>query len=170
MGTTRRIWEKNPTINIAHSPVMGKHPNLKESILGFIKIIGSPDIEVANAVKKHFKELGIKGSIYNNSEESELAKLLDTTYYGICIVYMQEIYKYCKENSLDYENVYKLTNHIYNQGYKDLGIDSIKRPALTFQGEGIGGHCVVENAQILEKQSILTDFARLITKIGKPKK
>lgn len=149
IGTTRKIFDKT-NVNIAHSPVMGIHPNLTESILTFKKIIGSPTEYAAEQIAKHYTNIGIESIIYNSPEESEAAKLLSTGYYGWNILFMHNAHKLCKDNDLNFDNVYAKTNTLYNKGYDTLDMKHVKRPVLKYIPGKIGGHCIIPNFKILE--------------------
>ena len=97
VGTTRLIKETlGADFVVAHSPCRGVHPNLYEGIMTFLKYVGSPLETDAKLVEEHLKNVGITTHVCKNSESSELAKLLDTSYYGICIAYHGEAEKACQ--------------------------------------------------------------------------
>ncbi|MEK7526571.1 MAG: hypothetical protein AAB546_03770, partial [Patescibacteria group bacterium] len=59
-GTTRAIFKKTK-LPIVHSPVIGVHPNLYDSIKnGFRKVIGAINKQALMETKKHFNKLGLK--------------------------------------------------------------------------------------------------------------
>lgn len=149
VGTTRELIRRT-NANIVHSPVMGVHPHLTESMLTFTKIIGSIDKKAFMKAKYHFQSLGIKTVQYNSPEESEAAKLLDTSYYGWNILFMKHVHKYCVDKKLDFENVYTTTNEIYNEGYKKMKMPNVVRPVLKYMPGRIGGHCIMPNYEILK--------------------
>jgi len=161
IGTTRYIYERTGS-NIVHSPVMGVHPHLTESILTFKRIIGGCSEEATELACEHFSRLGIDCVVFGSAEESEAAKLLSTTYYGTCIRFMQYTNKLCEKLGLDFENVYTKTNEIYNEGYTKLNKNNVIRPILKFMGYDIGGHCVKENANILENYKELKHIVNLV--------
>ena len=170
-GTTRKIWEVTK-VNMAMSPVMGVHPYLAESMLTFRKIVGAVDKISLKEAYLHLEELGMNIAPYDSTEEAELAKMLSTTYYGHNIRFMQEVYSLCEKMGLNFKNVYTNTNMIYNEGYKDkkMARKNVIRPVLEYTGEGCGGHCVVENATILNELDLLPDITKHIVAMGKPKK
>ena len=157
-GTTASIFKKTGTA-IVHSPVMGTHPNLKRDILKFTKFIGPTSKESANLAQNHFKIVGIKTTFLRDSFETELAKLLDTTYYAWNIIFNKIVAQVCQDLKVNFENVYTKFNQVYNEGYK-ISKPNVVRPVLKFQKGPIGGTCVVPNAQILHdsKPTPLTDF------------
>ena len=135
---------------IVHSPVMGVHPNLTESIQTFTKIVGGEMPQEIEKARDHFHDLEINTVKYNSSEEAEMSKMLSTTYYGWNILFMRNVKKLCKENNLSFENVYSTTNEIYNEGYIEMGMENVIRPVLGFHGGKIGGHCVRPNFELLK--------------------
>lgn len=164
-GVTQSIFKE---INkpIVHSPVMGVHPHLTESIKTFTKIVGGANDDSAELAIKHLTELGIKTIKYDSSNESEFAKLLDTTYYGICIRYMQDIHRECQEENLNFEQVYTQTNTIYNDGYTKMGMSNVIRPVLKHFGDGIGGHCIWQNSKLLDMDMRMQNFVPIIIEEG----
>ena len=143
-GTTEKIGGK-----ICHSPVRGLHPNLDLGIKTFLKYIGPEDIEVGKKYQEHLNSMGIKTHICKNSKTTEYAKLLDTTYYGVCIAFHADVANICENEKIDFDEVMTLFNQTYNEGYKELGKDNVIRPVL-YATKKIGGHCVVPNAKILK--------------------
>lgn len=161
VGTTRNIKyaleddEESFETILVHSPVEGIHPHLKKSMQVFSKFIGGFDKDESTKVAEHFYDLGIYSTVCDSPEESELAKLLSTTYYGINIRFMQAVKEQCDALGLNFDNVYKKYNENYNASYTDMGMPHVNRPVLTFMGYSMGGHCVYQNAEILEKYDAL---------------
>ena len=145
-GTTKKIGGM-----VVHSPVRGVHPHLYEGIKTFVKYIGADDKKAGEMAKKHLESLGIKTKLVYPSKTSELAKLLCTTYYGLCIAWHGEMNKICKKEKVNFEDVVTELNKTYNEGYEKLGMKNVVRPVLSAPDNGIGGHCVVPNAKILKK-------------------
>jgi UDP-N-acetyl-D-mannosaminuronate dehydrogenase len=164
-GTTKEIYDKCKK-NIVHSPVRGKHPNLKEGILDFVKFIGPANEEAGKAAKEHLESLGIKTEITKTAVETELGKLFSTTYYGLCIAYHQEMERICKRFNADFENTVTRFNETYNEINKSAN-PNVVRPVL-FPGF-IGGHCVMPNIVLLKKD-VKSDFLDFIEKSNEKKK
>lgn len=154
--TTSNIYERMK-IPIVHSPVMGTHPYLVKDILKFKKFIGPVNKKAAFLAKKHLNEVGIKTVILNNPLESELGKLLDTTYYAWNIIFNKKTHKLCQDLGVDFESVYTSFNTVYNQGYLKTKPNVI-RPILNFQKGPIGGHCLIPNTILLDsfKKNLIT--------------
>jgi UDP-N-acetyl-D-mannosaminuronate dehydrogenase len=148
-GTTLAL--KTLGFDIVHSPVMGVHPDIYKGIQTFVKYIGNDDRWDGIRVSNHFSDLGIKTHCVYPSRISELAKLLDTTYYGLCIAWHGEVQKICEKEKLPFDEIFTLWNTNYNVGYKELGKHNVIRPVLYPPPENkIGGHCVIPNAEILD--------------------
>jgi hypothetical protein len=145
-GTTKKIGGM-----VVHSPVRGVHPKLYEGIKTFIKYIGADSKEAGRLAEKHFKSLGIKTKLFYPSAATELGKILDTTYYGVCIAWHKEMKKICSRFNVNFEDAVADFNRSYNEGYKKLGMENVVRPVLYVDEKPIGGHCVVPNAEILKK-------------------
>ena len=134
-----------------HSPIRGVHPHLFKGIKTFVKYIGADNKKAGKEAQKHLESLGIKTKIFMPSITTELGKLFDTAYYGICIAWHGEVKKICDEAGIDFEKAVTDFNETYNKGYKKLGKTNVIRPVLYPPKEGIGGHCICENAEILKK-------------------
>ncbi len=149
-GTTRAIYKKTKAL-IVHSPVIGVHPHLYESIrYHFPKIVGPINIESLQEVKKHFKKLKLKIEVYDSPEESESAKLIDLIYYAWNIIFCKWVNEVCEIKGLNFDQVYTRHNEIYNEGYKKLR-SNVVRPILKPMPGPIGGHCTVPDAILYEK-------------------
>lgn len=159
-GTTKKLVSLLPDIMIVHSPVRGVHPHLYEGIQTFVKYIGTEDKKAGLAAQKHLRSIGIKTKIILPAAATELGKLLDTTYYGVCIAFHGEAKKMCDEIGVNFDDVMTKFNETYNKGYAKLGKKHVVRPVLYPPKNGIGGHCVVSNAYILKKyfKSAALDF------------
>ena len=168
VGTVRKIFEKTK-VPIAHSPLRGMHPNLLKGLRTFVKFIGPISPLIGKKVAKYYQDLGLKTKICHSPEETELAKLLDTTYYAWNIVFCKEVKKLCNQYKVDFKTVYTGFNQTYNQGYQKLGKPFVARPILKPVPGGFGGHCLYENAKILKSQlgKKFQTIIKPILKIGK---
>jgi len=163
VGTTKKIGTM-----AVHSPIRGMHSKshhpgtnhmgkqskvrgdsvyFAKTIKNFVKYFGGPKAEIAAA---YFSEIGVPTRCFNKSETTELAKILDTTYYGWNVIFAKEVKRICDKHSLDFDEVYTIPNQHYNQGYKKHGLRHVVRPVLKHIPGGIGGHCVVPNAYLLD--------------------
>lgn len=129
-----------------HSPIRGIHPNLVSGIKTFVKYFGGARAEEAAKV---FTALGIKTKTTPLAKNTEALKLWDTTYYAWNIVFMKELWDWCKVRGIDFDFVYTDANRTYNEGYARLGKPEVLRPVLKHQPGKIGGHCLIPNCEIL---------------------
>lgn len=163
VGTTK--WLNERLNKVVHSPCMGVHPNLYEGIKTFKKFIGCDDIGIGGVIQDHFNEIGIEETeVVIDSRNTELGKLLDTTYYGLCISYHGYINDLCKKLDLDFNTVATDFNETYNWGYSRLGMPQVIRPVLKAPENKIGGHCIIPNAKILMKQFGINNILKSILK------
>jgi 3-hydroxyisobutyrate dehydrogenase-like beta-hydroxyacid dehydrogenase len=148
VGTSRGL-------GAVHSPIHGKHPNLSDGILTFVKYIGSASMDDATIASSFLESAGITTRIVSSPEASELSKILCTSYYGWNIVFAKESKRICEEQGVPFDEVYGW-NKLYNEGYQELGMKQFTRPELDDVPGPIGGHCVVQNCKLLK--SPITDF------------
>lgn len=135
------------------SPVIGIHPHLEKSIRTFVKFLAG---EKASEVADYFRRAGLRVYLFDNQETTETMKILDTTFYGICVEYAKEVKKLCKEKNIPFE-AWTLWTDNYNEGYKKLGYPEFVRPNLTPIMKRCGGHCVLPNAELMD-----TPFTRFL--------
>ena len=162
VGTTMKIGRRT-----VHSPIRGMHtvshhpgiigavhrvatgsPKLfSKSLLAFPKYFGGPLAKRAASV---FAQAGFETKTFRKSETTELAKILDTTYYGWNVVFAKEVWRMCEKFGLDFNEVYTVPNEDYNRAYTKLGKKYVVRPVLRHIPGKIGGHCVVQNCDLLD--------------------
>lgn len=145
-GTTKKIGGM-----VVHSPIRGIHPELFEGIKTFVKYIGADNKKAGRLAEKHLQGLDIKTKIFYSSLTTEIGKLLDTSYYGLCIAWHGEMKKLCDKYKIDFEKAVTDFNKTYNEGYAMLGKKNVIRPVLYPPKGGISGHCIIPNAKILKK-------------------
>lgn len=152
-GTTKEIIDCLPRAyqEVVHSPIRGIHPHLYKGIKTFIKYIGADSKKAGEMAKRHLESLGIKTKIFYPSKTTELGKLFDTSYYGLCIAWHGEMKKICEREGIKFEEAVTNFNQTYNKGYQELGMSQVVRPVLYPPKNGIGGHCICQNAEILKK-------------------
>jgi UDP-N-acetyl-D-mannosaminuronate dehydrogenase len=156
---------------IVYSPVVGIHPYLKKSLQTFKKFVGCEDMVIGLKAMLHFDSINIPSKYIGKPINAELAKILSTTRYGIDIAYATFINNLCEDFNSDFNKVYTEWTEEYNHGYKKLGKEKFQRPLLTPNKNGIGGHCIVENAELLiDYISPKEGWLQHIFKLGKSKK
>lgn len=151
IGTTTKLFNSlNEKYSIVHSPIRGNHPDLTRSLKTFVKYISSPSPKALSLAALHLRELGMSISTCNRFEKTEAAKLLCTTYYGLCIAWHNEIKKVCDLYEINVDFI-KNWNDTYNKGYSALNLSKFSRPILDPpENNKIGGHCVIPNAELLD--------------------
>jgi len=137
-GTTRAIHNLTGA-PIAYSPVRGKHFKMKTDMLHYAKFVGGIDSSAARRSSEHFQSIGMKTRVLSSPEAAELAKLTETTYFGLQIAWAQEVERYCIQLGVDYEQVVSF--------YEEV---PFLPPVKYFPGV-IGGHCVLPNIGILKR-------------------
>jgi UDP-N-acetyl-D-mannosaminuronate dehydrogenase len=138
VGTTRAIAERTGA-SIVNSPVRGKHAHMIDDLRRYAKFVGASDPAAAQMAAEHFEGLGLKTKVLSSPEATELAKLTETTYFGLMITWAQEVERYCDQSGLRYEEIISF--------YEEIGFFP---PVKYFPGV-IGGHCVMPNIEILLK-------------------
>jgi len=135
-GTTRRIAVESETA-VVNSPIRGKHARMQEELLHYTKFVGALDPRSGQRAVEHFEGIGMKAKLLASPEASEIAKLTETTYFGLLIAWAQEIERYCVKLDVNYDEVVSF--------YEEIRFFP---PVKYFPGE-IGGHCVMPNIEIL---------------------
>ena len=138
VGTTRAIAERTGAA-VVHSPVRGKHVRMRDELLNYTKFIGAIDLASGKHAAEHFESMGIRTRVLSSPEATELAKLTETTYFGLMIAWAQEVERYCDRLGQDYEEVIAF--------YEEV---KFFPPVKYFPGV-IGGHCVMPNIEILSR-------------------
>jgi UDP-N-acetyl-D-mannosaminuronate dehydrogenase len=138
VGTTRAVAERSGAV-VANSPVRGKHVRMVEYLSHYTKFVGALDPAAGERAAGHFQSLGMKTRILSSPEATELAKLTETTYFGLMIAWAQEVERYCDHLGLNYDEVVSIYGEI-----------TFFPPVKYFPGI-IGGHCVMPNIEILSQ-------------------
>jgi UDP-N-acetyl-D-mannosaminuronate dehydrogenase len=138
-------------VTVVHSPVIGVHPNLADGILTFKKWIGYESGQDVKDVVKHFLDIGIINfEAVSPSITTELFKVFDTTYYGLCLALNAEAEEWFKEVDVSYSDWVDYLKS-YNAGYQKLGMANVTRPYFEHLSMPIGGHCVTPNAKLINE-------------------
>src|SRR5438876_4433102 len=138
VGTTRKVAVRTGT-PVVHSPVRGKHVRMLQELSHYTKFVGSSDPAAGEHVAAHFAGAGLKTRVLTTPEASELAKLTETTYFGLMIAWAQELERYCDQAGASYEEIIAF--------YEEISFF----PSTKYFPGVIGGHCVMPNIEILRK-------------------
>lgn len=136
VGTTRAVAQRTG-VAVVNSPVRGKHARMVEEMRRYTKFVGALDPAAAQDAAYHFESAGLKTKILSAPEATELAKLTETTYFGLMIAWAQEIERYCDLASQNYEEIVSF--------YDEISFF----PKVKYFPGVIGGHCVMPNIELL---------------------
>jgi UDP-N-acetyl-D-mannosaminuronate dehydrogenase len=136
VGTTRAVSEQTGTA-VVNSPVRGKHAHMLDHLRQYTKFVGAIDPASGQRAAEHFQSVGLRTEVLSSPEATELAKLTETTYFGLLIAWAQEVERYCDKLGQDYGEVVRF--------YKEISY----LPPVSFFPGVIGGHCVLPNIEIL---------------------
>jgi UDP-N-acetyl-D-mannosaminuronate dehydrogenase len=138
VGTTRAVAERAGAA-VANSPVRGKHVRMLQEMRHYTKFVGAMNPADANLAAEHFKGAGLKTKVLAAPEATELAKLTETTYFGLMIAWAQELERYCDQTGQSYDEVVSI--------YDEIPFF----PTTKYFPGIIGGHCVMPNIKILRR-------------------
>jgi UDP-N-acetyl-D-mannosaminuronate dehydrogenase len=138
VGTTRVVAERTGAA-VVNSPVRGKHIRMLQEMRSYTKFVGAIDPADAAYAAEHFKAAGLKTKILAAPEATELAKLTETTYFGLMIAWAQEIERYCDRTGQSYDEIVSI--------YDEIPFF----PTTKYFPGVIGGHCVMPNIKILRR-------------------
>lgn len=137
-GTTSALARRTGK-PLAYSPVRGKHVRMAQDLLHYVKYVAAANDQVAARAQRHFEDAGMKTRRMNKPETLELAKLAETTYFGVQIAFAQELDRYAHRVGADYDEATSF-------------FDEVEFLPRTRYFPGIiGGHCVIPNIQLLRK-------------------
>jgi hypothetical protein len=149
VGTTTKLSEELG-MPVVHSPVRGRHFDMKRQVCIFKKFVGCSDRLVGEDVADHFWSAGMPSMYLGRPEITEMGKILETTYYGAVLALHQEYSLICDELGLDIVLVHNIWNDDANYGTNRLdGCDHLSKPTLN--PRAIHGHCVIPNLDLFEK-------------------
>jgi UDP-N-acetyl-D-mannosaminuronate dehydrogenase len=136
-GTTDAIIERAET-PVVYSPVRGRHGSMVEDLKRYAKFVAGTTWGVRKA-KELFAKIGLRAVVFPSVAALELAKLIETTYSGLLIAWAQEMERYSDKLSVNY---YDLMLFLAEIDYL---------PGMAFQPGFIGGHCIMQNLELLEQ-------------------
>ena len=139
VGTTRRVAARTGRPCV-FSPVRGKHARMEQELTHYVKFIGADDATVAERTQRHFEQAGMKARCFDKFETVELAKLTETTYFGLLIAFAQDVERMAASAGVSYEDVITY--------YEEIGY----LPRVKYFPGVIGGHCVMPNIAALKQR------------------
>jgi UDP-N-acetyl-D-mannosaminuronate dehydrogenase len=135
-GTTRSIAKKTASA-VVYSPVRGKHVKMTTDLFHYRKFVAAGEPKWAEQAAAHFEEHGIKTHRVGKPESLEVAKLGETTYFGVIIAWAQEFNRYVERVGGDYEEAIEFFDEV------------AFLPRQRYFPGFIGGHCVIPNINLL---------------------
>jgi len=112
---------------------------MAEDLLHYRKFVAASDPATAAHAEAHFQQAGIQTHRLARPETLELAKLSETTYFGVLIAFAQELNRYAATVGANYDEAVSFFDEV----------DFLPR-ARYFPGF-IGGHCVIPNINLLRR-------------------
>jgi UDP-N-acetyl-D-mannosaminuronate dehydrogenase len=148
-GTTRAIQESTG-VPAVYSPVRGKHARMTEELRHYRKFVAGTSAQAVDLVEAHFAAAGVSTQRTSSFESLELAKLLETSYFGVLVAWAQEMDRFAASVGGDYTEALAF--------FEEIGFF----PPVGFEPGYIGGHCVMPNLELLEqvRQSPFIDAIR----------
>jgi UDP-N-acetyl-D-mannosaminuronate dehydrogenase len=148
-GTTRAIQQETGTAAV-YSPVRGKHTRMTEELRRYRKFVAGTSAQAVLLVEDHFAAAGMTTQRMSSFESLELAKLLETSYFGVLVAWAQEMDRFTASADADYWETLGF--------FEEIGF----LPPVAFEPGYIGGHCVMPNLDLLERvrRSPLIDAIR----------
>jgi UDP-glucose 6-dehydrogenase len=135
-GTTRNLTKATGAA-IVYSPVRGKHVSMTSQLLHYAKFVSAVDKSAAQRARDHFAAAGMKTRPIAAPETLELAKLAETSYFGVIIAFAQELNRYAEAVGADYEEATAFFEEVEFL------------PRTKYYPGFIGGHCVIPNINLL---------------------
>jgi hypothetical protein len=121
------------------SPVRGKHAHMEADLLRYRKFVAATTPAAAAAAQAHFAQSGMQTTRIERPQTLELAKLAETSYFGLLIAFAQELNRYAAQLEGDYAQAASFFEEI----------DFLPR-CRYFPGF-IGGHCVIPNLNLFQQ-------------------
>ncbi|HET9897515.1 MAG TPA: hypothetical protein VFQ44_21495 [Streptosporangiaceae bacterium] len=137
-GTTRAIQDKTKIASV-YSPVRGKHLRMAEELRRYKKFVAGTSASALALVERHFTAAEVSTRRMSSFEALELAKLLETTYFGVLVGWAQEMDRFAAAAGADYWETVRF--------FEEVGFF----PPVSFEPGYIGGHCVMPNLELLER-------------------
>jgi len=151
--TTKRLGKKC-VCALVHSPTFGTHKSkeyMEWEVKRWTKLIGGIDKESSEMAREHFWKIGIRTQIVKSPTESELVKIFETTYAGWMITFFQEFHRIAEVFGADFSEIVGRIAEIH----KTTNDKPVWYPDV------IGGHCIIQNIDLL-LSCYDADFLRLI--------
>ena len=133
-----------PDCLIVHSPMFGTHHTkdiMKNQFNLYPHMIGPVTKEAGEITNQYFKSLKFDTTIYSSPLETEIMKIMETTYAGWMITFFNEFHRMALHYNAEFpEVVDAMIKTYYPNKNKPIWFPSI-----------IEGHCIMQNIDLLLK-------------------
>jgi hypothetical protein len=148
-------------LGATHSPIEGDHSDMASYINKHKRWVGGTDARII----EFLYDAGFDLVMVARPETTEFLKLRSTTYYGLCIEFARYSKAVCDEIGMEYDIV-KEYDQDYNALNNDMGLADLNRYVLDPPEGPIGGHCVLPNIKLLQKQKPECGLLNYIEKVN----
>jgi UDP-2-acetamido-3-amino-2,3-dideoxy-glucuronate N-acetyltransferase len=154
VGTCEQMTAERKYPLVFHSPIRGQHPDMTGGILNYVKYVGSDTLDAVEneQVLSYFEKAGIKTKLIHGTKTTELAKLLELCRYGTYIAFAKEQESICKHFGIDYKVAVTDYEETRSDGLRRINRSDLCQPLLYPFKDYVGGHCTVEDMEILLEQ------------------
>ena len=133
-----------------YSPVRGQHDRLAWDLKRYAKYVASESFDMKVHACNRLAASGMVVQCIKDVDTLIWAKhLANTLYYHWILAYRQYVHIWCKELKLDEEALWGFTKELHDY-------TGIQYPTY-FDPKGIGGHCVLQNSELLSKCPIIPE-------------
>jgi hypothetical protein len=124
-------------------------------------------VQVERIINGYYHKIGIRHMWLETSSETEMGKIVNTTWYGLQIAFATQIAEICQAKKIEFTHAYTAwmeSDEIGKQYQKVNGRATSKEiiPRPVMVPGTIGGHCVMPNLKLLE-QAVEMDGLTLIS-------
>jgi len=129
-----------------YSPVRCREKEMDKEIqkLDFL-IAPTPTKELS----KYLHDVGLYWIAFENPEELVMAKLLEVTWFGMNLAFVQQTKLICEDQHLNFDQVYTRYN-LYSRIGKDYSEKKIRyMPRPLFVPGFVGGKCVIQDVELM---------------------
>lgn len=154
-GASAAVQERTPACRVIYSPVRGRHGDMAADMQKYTKYVAGRGAATA---RTYFDRAGIPAALFPYPMRVlELAKLWETSYTALLITWSQELRRFSEALGVDRAAVLELTREVEHL------------PRKRFYPGHIGGHCLVQNLDLLDalRESPLVQAIRVSNELAK---
>lgn len=136
IGTTKKL-----NGNVIHSPVRGKHPNIKDGLKKYVKFVGYNNDD-GLVMGSAYLDKVFKTDFVYNTDCTEFLKIQSLAKYLVYLGLADEINEMAETVGCKFSHVQEW-DRTQNKAINDF-YDDMKWPVLSAPKGKIGGHCVMQ--------------------------